>query len=139
WNGLAAGDGVQATFPRARYLIPRQDWEYYSQPDVLERSAYLQNTMALYGQGLIDLVDGERSVTSHLTLFPTPGHTPGHQAVFVTSQGERAAIIGDMAHTPPQVQETDWAASADVDPDAARQTRGRMFDRIEADHVLLCA
>jgi glyoxylase-like metal-dependent hydrolase (beta-lactamase superfamily II) len=139
WNGIASATGVQATFPRARYLTPKADWEHYSQPDVLERSPYLQATMALYEQGRIELVADEHVVNRDVTLVPTPGHTPGHQAVFVASQGERAAIIGDMAHAPPQVQESDWAPSADLDPELARQTRKRMFDRIEADHTLLCA
>ena len=74
-----------------------------------------------------------------MTLIPTPGHTPGHQAVLVTSRGERAAIIGDLAHTPPQVHEMDWTATADLDPEMARETRRRMLDRVEADHTLLCA
>jgi len=140
WNALPAGHGeVTPTFPHAQYVLPKKDWDYYTQPDVLERSPHLQGTVALYQKGLVDMADGEYAVNRYLTLLPTPGHTPGHQAVMITSNGERAAIIGDMAHTPPQVQETDWTASADADPELSRETRKRVFDRIEADHALLCA
>src|SRR5439155_11773335 len=103
WNDLETEGTVRPTFPRARYLLPRADWEHFSQLDVLERSPYLRGTMALQEKGIVELVAGEYSVSPQVTLIPTPGHTPGHQAVFVASQGERAAIIGDMAHTPPQV------------------------------------
>ena len=130
---------MQPTFPHARYLAPRADWDYYVEPERLERAAHLQGTLALFRAGLVDLVEGEQPVGPNVTLLPTPGHTPGHQAVVVTSQGERAAIIGDMAHTPPQVEETEWTPNADVEPERARATRARMFDRIEADHTLLCA
>ena len=139
WNATRSGEGLCPTFPRARYLLPRKDWEHYRQPELIERAAHLRGTVALYEQGRIELVAGEYPVGRYVTLVPTPGHTPGHQAIFVTSQGEQAAIIGDMAHSPAQVQETDWAATFDLDPSMSCQTRQRMFDRLEADHTLLCA
>jgi glyoxylase-like metal-dependent hydrolase (beta-lactamase superfamily II) len=139
WNAIPTGDGLQPTFPRAQYVVPRKDWDYYTQPDQLERSAYLQGSMALYEKGLIDMSDGEYAVNRYISLVPTPGHTPGHQAVMVTSQGEQAAILGDMVHTPPQVEETEWTAAADVDPELSIATRKQMLDKIESEHVLLCA
>lgn len=139
WNGLDSGSGVEAVFPNARYLVPQRDWDYFAPPDMVSRTAYLNGTRALYDRGLVDLVDGERSLGANLTLFPTPGHTPGHQAVLVASQGERAAIIGDLAHTPPQVQETGWRSRAEVDPELSCASRRRLFDRLEAEHALLCA
>src|SRR5438309_4273755 len=32
WNGLETEGAVRPTFPRARYLLPRADWEHFSQP-----------------------------------------------------------------------------------------------------------
>jgi glyoxylase-like metal-dependent hydrolase (beta-lactamase superfamily II) len=139
WNALPAGDGVQATFPRARYLIPRADWDHYRRPDVYEKSRYVWNTVALFEHGVIELVEGEHAVTPQVTLLPTPGHTPGHQAVLVLSQGEQAAIIGDMAHTPAQVEETDWSPSIEYDAELSGRTRKQTFDRIEEEGMLLCA
>jgi glyoxylase-like metal-dependent hydrolase (beta-lactamase superfamily II) len=139
WAAVAAGDGVRPTFPNARYFLPQKDWEHFTQPDVLARSAYVPNLIKLYDQGVVDLVSGERTVTSEVSIVPSPGHTPGHQSVFVLSQGERAAIIGDMAHTPAQVEETDWRPRADLDPALSARTRHHAFDRMEAEHTLLCA
>ncbi len=139
WNALITGGQTRATFPRARYLIPRADWEYFRQPAVLERSPHLEGTLALFDQGSIELVDGEQSVDGQITLVPTPGHTPGHQAVLVVSRGERALIVGDMVQSPAQVHETSWASAADVDPVQAHTTRGRVLDRVEEERMLLCA
>ena len=33
---------------------------------------------------------GEHSLTPELTAVPTPGHTPGHVSILITSQGARA-------------------------------------------------
>ena len=139
WNGVSEGGAVRASFPRARYLLPRKDWEHFSRPEIAERSPWLQATFALQERGLVDLVDGDRSIGAHLTLVPTPGHTPGHQAVAIVSGGDRAAILGDMAHTPAQVQETGWSPRADLDPVLSAETRARVFDRLEAEGALLCA
>jgi glyoxylase-like metal-dependent hydrolase (beta-lactamase superfamily II) len=139
WNAQAGPAGVSPTFPNARYLVPQKDWELYRSPAEAEKRAYLGATVALYQQGRVDLVDGEQTVTPDVTLVPTPGHTPGHQAIMVVSGNERAAIIGDAAHTPAQVQETHWSPNADHDPVLSSQTRSRMFAQYEADHTLLCA
>jgi glyoxylase-like metal-dependent hydrolase (beta-lactamase superfamily II) len=139
WNAQPAEHGIRPTFPRARYLIPQADWDHFRRPEIYEKSKYVWDTVALWDPGVIDLVSGEQSVTPQITLVPTPGHTPGHQAVFVTSQGETAAIIGDLAHTPAQVQETDWSPSVEFDPELSGRTRRRIFDRVEAERILLCA
>ncbi len=139
WNAVGAEGEPIPTFPRARYLLPKKDWEYFSQPELRERTAHLRGTMSLYDKGLIELVDGEQAVSPVLTLFPTPGHTPGHQAVLVASDGERAAIVGDLAHAPPQVHEVDWSSHYDFDPELCTESRGRLFGDVESQHALLCA
>ncbi len=139
WNAGLVDGAVHPTFPNARYLLPQKDWVHFQQPALADRVGYLQHTLALFDQGRITLVDGEHVVSPDITLLPTPGHTPGHQAVVVQSQGQRAAIIGDAAHTPMQVQETAWSPAADVDPALSARTRAALFDGVEADNALLCA
>src|SRR3989475_7405589 len=72
--------------------------------------------------GLVELMAGEHSITRELTALPTPGHTPGHVSLLITSRGERALVLGDAAHNPVQVHETDWVSRADMDPELTRQT-----------------
>ena len=65
------------TFPNARYLIPRVGYDYWTQPDVLARTPSIEaHVRPLERLGVIDLVDGDHSITSELTTMSTPGHTP---------------------------------------------------------------
>ena len=82
---------------------------------------------------------GEHSLTRELTAVPTPGHTPGHVSILVTSQGQRALVLGDAAHSPVQIQEPDWVSRADMDPELTRQTRRALLDRLEREEILVAA
>ena len=67
----------------------------------MARFAYIRDkVMSLMDAGVLELIEGEQSITDHLTALPTPGHTPGHTSVLVTSAGESAVILGDAAHIP---------------------------------------
>ena len=74
-----------------------------------------------------------------MTALPTPGHTPGHMSILLTSQGERALILGDAAHNPAQLQETDWVSRADMDPAVTRQTRRALVERLEREQIVVAA
>ena len=89
--------------------------------------------------GLIEFMDGEHSITRELTAVPTPGHTPGHVSILITSQGQRALVLGDAAHNPAQVEEPDWVSRADMDPELTRQTRKALLDRLEREQILVAA
>ncbi len=89
--------------------------------------------------GLVELMKGERSITRELTALPTPGHTPGHMSLLITSRGERALVLGDVAHNPVQVHETDWVSRADMDPELTRQTRWALMERLEREEIIVAA
>ena len=71
----------------------------------------------------IRLVNGDLNLTDEITIVPTPGHTPGHQSLTVTSQNERAYVLGDVAHLPLQIQVPEWNTKADVLPNLGIKTR----------------
>jgi glyoxylase-like metal-dependent hydrolase (beta-lactamase superfamily II) len=85
--------------------------------------------------GLVELMQGEHTLTRDLTAVPTPGHTPGHMSILITSRGERALVLGDAAHSPVQIHEPDWVSRADMDPDLTRQTRRALIDRLEREEI----
>ena len=51
---------------------------------------------------------GEAVLTAEVTALPSPGHTPGHMHVLITSAGERAVLPGDAIVHPAQVSEPEW-------------------------------
>ena len=87
----------------------------------------------------MEFMDGEQALTSELTSLPTPGHTPGHMSIMISSQGERALILGDVLHNPVQAQETDWVSRADMDPEQTRITRRALMERLERDGIVVAA
>jgi glyoxylase-like metal-dependent hydrolase (beta-lactamase superfamily II) len=140
WNVDVSGGAPKPYFPAARYLAPRKDWEHYTDPAVLPDAPHITKSMLpLEEQGLIDLVDDGHNVTDEVTTLETPGHTPGHQVILVNSDGERAAIIGDLIHNPVQIHEPDWCAGVDVDKVASRRSRRSFLEMAEREGLVVAA
>ncbi|MDX1382747.1 MAG: MBL fold metallo-hydrolase, partial [Thermoanaerobaculia bacterium] len=66
-----------------------------------------------------------------------PGHTPGHCAVAISSDGEEAVITGDLIHHPSQCVHPDWGCLADVDAAQANATRRSFLDRFADSGVVV--
>jgi glyoxylase-like metal-dependent hydrolase (beta-lactamase superfamily II) len=84
--------------------------------------------------GLAQLVEMDHVIAPEVRLEPTPGHTPGHVSVRLTSDGADAVITGDLMHHPVQMAEP-WATPFDTDVEHARKTRREFCDRYADGHV----
>ncbi|TMQ28412.1 MAG: MBL fold metallo-hydrolase [Candidatus Rokuibacteriota bacterium] len=141
WNLTADGPRWVPTFPNARYWVSRGDWEACHRPD-LQPQRYPNAPTCVWplaDLGLVEFMDGEHSLTRGLTTVPTPGHTPGHMSILVTSGGEQALVLGDAAHSPVQLEQPDWVSRADMDPDLTRRTRRALLDRLEREKITVAA
>lgn len=128
WNTRPSEDGPVPTFPRARYLFQEADWEHFTAAGFLQGEGPLvemvhKAVLPLEATGLMDLIGPERAVTEEVTLLHTPGHTPGSVCVLVQSQGEAAVLVGDAAHHPLQLTQTDWSPLVDVDASLSARSR----------------
>jgi glyoxylase-like metal-dependent hydrolase (beta-lactamase superfamily II) len=130
WNLSAEG---KPNFPNARYIAPQADWDYFKAD--LANQAQMQQVVPLEEMGLLDLVSGEKAITSEVTTYPTPGHTPGHQSIMVSSGDDRILITGDLAHHPAQVEQTGWCSAFDIDHPTTATTRANLFAQLEADGI----
>jgi glyoxylase-like metal-dependent hydrolase (beta-lactamase superfamily II) len=125
------------TFPNARYLFGRREWEHWSAASAgPERDVQDDSVRPIFDAGIADLVEMDHRVTAEVQLEPTPGHTPGHVSVRIVSRGEEAVITGDLMHHPVQCAEPGWASRFDVDAGAARRTRMEFLVR-HADRPVL--
>jgi glyoxylase-like metal-dependent hydrolase (beta-lactamase superfamily II) len=120
-------------FPRARIWFGAGDWDHF----VLNPDAWMFDHIR---QGLTDAdaagdrlrpVTGDQPVAPGVDLIMTPGHTPGHLSVVISSRGQRALLLGDAITCPVQLDEPSWQAMGDVDPDLARRVRARLFAELE--------
>ena len=121
---MREGDRWVPTFPNARYLIVRDEWDHWSaKPDHWHGNVFGDSVRPVFDAGLVDLVAPGHRVTDEVTLEPTPGHTPGHTSVRIRSSGAEAVITGDLMHHPVQCAHPEWSSSADDDPATATSTR----------------
>ncbi|MBM4439819.1 MAG: MBL fold metallo-hydrolase [Candidatus Rokubacteria bacterium] len=124
WNTRLDNGRWVPTFPRARHLFAQREWEHWSTEDDDDTKRIMGDSVRpVVDAGLVDLVAMDHRVSSELWLEPTPGHTPGHVSVRLSSGGRDAVITGDLMHHPVQMAEPDWATDFDRDTDAARRTR----------------
>jgi glyoxylase-like metal-dependent hydrolase (beta-lactamase superfamily II) len=141
WNTKLVDGRWVPTFPRARYLIGRAEFEYWQAEEAEtahpERSPFHDSVKPVVEAGLVELVDTDHQVCPEVSLEPTLGHTPGHVSIRIRSQGQEALITGDFTHHPCQLARPDWASAADFDKAASTATRRRVFAALEATPVLV--
>jgi glyoxylase-like metal-dependent hydrolase (beta-lactamase superfamily II) len=129
WSVRPDGEPV---FPEARYVTQASEWEI--------SAPYLGRAVAgLDDLGVLELLDGEEPVGEGLTAIPTPGHSPGHSSLLVSSGGEQALVSGDAIVHPAQATEPTWNVHFDMDKEQAARTREMLLAWLEADGITVAA
>ncbi|HLF05105.1 MAG TPA: MBL fold metallo-hydrolase [Dehalococcoidia bacterium] len=140
WNLRYQGGMPAPTFRRARYIIPKVDYDYYTTKEMLEKYPHIQKqVMPLRRLRLQELVEGDYSVTGQVSCAPAPGHTPGHQVVMVNAGGQRVMLVGDLLHSPVQVAEPGWCAAVDYDKAQSQTVRERLLNQAEREGWIIAA
>jgi glyoxylase-like metal-dependent hydrolase (beta-lactamase superfamily II) len=138
WNTMLVEGKWTPTFPHARYLIGRKEWEHWSktmEPDT--RELLDDSVRPVFEAGLADLVESDTRITDEIRLEPTPGHTPGHHSVRIASRGQEAVITGDLMHHPVQMAHPEWGSHFDSDFDEAIATRRAFLERYGDQPILV--
>jgi glyoxylase-like metal-dependent hydrolase (beta-lactamase superfamily II) len=126
------------TFPRARYFIQRGEWEAARHPNERTRATYLaENLTPLEEGGQLELIEGETRVTSEVVVIPSPGHTEHHASVVMTSGGEVALYVGDIAQHRVQLERLAWVAAFDVLPLVSLETKRQLLERAIRENALV--
>ena len=136
WNTMLVDGEWLPTFPNARYLVGETEWRYWDDRDP-GTQVLADSVRPVIDAGLVDFVPVDHQVCDEVRLEPTPGHTPGHVSVRISSGGEAALITGDCIHHPCQMTRTDWCSSADSDQAQGRQTRESLLERMADTDVLV--
>ena len=122
---------VGSDLSQCRYLFGKTEFEHWR----LEREpewmadVFGDSVQPIADAGLADYVESDHRITSEVWLEPTPGHTPGHHSVRISSGGADAVITGDMVHHPVQFARPDIGSSADTDEAMAVATRREFLER----------
>ncbi|MFM8353950.1 MAG: MBL fold metallo-hydrolase [Gammaproteobacteria bacterium] len=138
WNTMWVDGQWVPTFPNARYLIGRREYEHWRQAGDDEQLAILGDSVRpVFEHGLATLVEMNHRISSDIQPTPTPCHTPGHVSVQIESQGERALITGDMLHHPCQFGHPEWSPTFDSDPVSGANMRRAVMERVADEPVLV--
>jgi glyoxylase-like metal-dependent hydrolase (beta-lactamase superfamily II) len=141
WNTRRDASGAYVpTFPNARYLVQRGEWEAAMHPNERTRATYLaENLLPLEAAGQLDLIDGETRVTDEITIIPTHGHTADHASVVLSSDGETGIYIGDMVQHEAQLGRAAWGSAFDLYPLEAMETKKTIVARAIEERQLIVA
>jgi glyoxylase-like metal-dependent hydrolase (beta-lactamase superfamily II) len=134
--GLAAErDGRYVPrYPNARVLLGRADWENASEEHVEPESR--ARIRAIEEDGLLELVDGECEVVPGVTMIPTPGESPGHSMIRVSSNGEELYAVGDLFHLGAEVAHLDWTVPW-ADQEQMQASRRRLLESAASTDALV--
>jgi glyoxylase-like metal-dependent hydrolase (beta-lactamase superfamily II) len=141
WNTRLVDGRWVPTFPKARYLFSRKEYDHWQM---------LRDTGGYHGinhlsdsvdpvveAGLVDFIPNNHQLSEEIRLLPTPGHTPDHVSVYISSQGEQAVITGDLMHHPIQLAMPEHPATFDMDKPAGLKTRVEFVNRFQGQPVLV--
>jgi glyoxylase-like metal-dependent hydrolase (beta-lactamase superfamily II) len=140
-GGNLTADGTPA-FPRARYVISRPEWRFWMEECDLsslgvdeQMKAFFQkfaqrNLAGVMGQ--LDLIDPDTAIVPGITAIPAPGHTPGHIALAVESDGATFVDLVDTVLLPLHIAQPDWVSAVDWDAEQTVRTRRKLIGQCAA-------
>jgi len=142
WNTQNEDGQWVPTFRNARYLYSAKDYEIMQERAGAGDSHafhFVDTILPPVSAGLvdfIDVVDGYQ-LCDAISLLSTPGHSPDHFSVLISSKGENAVITGDIMHSPAQCAYPDKHPNADEDKAIAADTRRKFLERFGDSGVLI--
>jgi glyoxylase-like metal-dependent hydrolase (beta-lactamase superfamily II) len=150
WNTMLKNGRWAPTFPNARYLMAKQEFDHFKKlfdlkPDYpVGHGSFEDSVLPIINAGLADLVDMDHLVVGELGdgvwMEPAPGHTPGHVTIHVKGNGRESIMTGDIIHHPILFLEPTLETKHDMDKDICNQTRQRLLERLaDTNNVLLAA
>jgi glyoxylase-like metal-dependent hydrolase (beta-lactamase superfamily II) len=139
WNTKLEGDRWVPTFPKARYVFGKTEYDYWiAQHAKAEVPPFSDSVLPVVEAKRAEIVGSDFAIGDHLRILPTPGHTPGHVAFTLGKARDDAVFIGDIMHTPLQLQHPELSPKFDVDPVQAAVTRKSFLERYCDTDTLCC-
>jgi glyoxylase-like metal-dependent hydrolase (beta-lactamase superfamily II) len=135
WNTRLRDGRWVPTFPNARYVFSRKDYEFAGKQthEAHNREAFMDSVLPVVEAGLADIVESHscvhREIEDGIWLEDAAGHSPGSVVINARRGGSRAVFVGDVMHHPIQLVRPDIPFFADTAPAEACATRQRVLER----------
>lgn len=125
WNTSWRDGQWVPTFPRAVYLMPEADFQFWNPENNgqiaggVNQNVFEDSISPVYEAGQVQLWNGGHRIDGALELAPAPGHTPGSSIVKLSSGGQTVLFVGDLLHSPIQLFEPECNSCFCEDPEQA--------------------
>jgi glyoxylase-like metal-dependent hydrolase (beta-lactamase superfamily II) len=130
----------QPSFPNARIAIGQVEYDWWTSdaPIGTPREGLvglIQSNVVPLADNTTFLDDGD-DVVSGITAMAAFGHSPGHMAFHIESEGRRFLIFADATnHYVMSLQRPDWHVVFDQDKDMAIESRRRILDMLAGERI----
>ncbi|WP_411958585.1 MBL fold metallo-hydrolase [Paracoccus homiensis] len=132
-------------FANATIHVSETDWNIWNNPDFAAAAPdqlkpmvnAVQQVGGIVGEN-IKTHSGEADLGAGVAMVPTPGHTPGHCGILLTSGSEQLLLIGDAIVTEKvhfANPDAGWALEADQA--LAAKTRRAILDQAATDKIMI--
>ncbi len=137
WNTRLSDGKWVPTFPNAKYLMSRADYEHLEHitPDDQEGAigyySFHDSVLPVVAAGQAELIEMdhviERELDEGLWMEGAPGHTPGSVVIHAKNAHGHALFAGDVIHHPLQVAAPELHVAGEFDTALGMKTRHRVF------------
>jgi glyoxylase-like metal-dependent hydrolase (beta-lactamase superfamily II) len=118
---------ITLSFPNATYFVRKGEWDWAHRVNERTSASYFpHNFDPVRESGRLELVDSDAELLPGVQLRHTPGHTPHHQGILLTSGAERLFYVADLAPTVAHVP-LPWIMGYDVEPLVSLETKRRLW------------
>jgi len=133
----------ELVFPNAHYFISGEEWDFWNSAAATTKAppfmvdAARRNLRPL--EDRLTLVGDAFEAVPGVRVIATAGHTPGHIALSIASDGERLLHISDAVLYPLHLEHPEWTPVFDMLPEQASASKYRIFDLAAEENALVFA
>lgn len=123
----AVGGAIVSTFPRARYVVQRGEYELAAGGAAELRGVYpTEHFEPLMAAGQLQLMEGPVEILPGVRSLITPGHTRFHQSIVIESGGQTACYVADLCPMAAHVR-SHWCMAYDTEVLETRRQKPRLL------------
>lgn len=128
-------------FPNAHYYICQAEWDFWFSDEQTKNIPALfvetaRTNLTPIGSR-VTFFEPETEIVPGITAIPTPGHTPGHLALSVTSGDKELIHVSDAVINPIYLKHPDLLLPYDIDPEQAISSRKVLCERAATSNALV--
>lgn len=144
WNTKLLNGRWVPTFPNAKYVFARKEYEYWADAqrkapadDPVNHGSYNDSVLPVIEAGQAVLVEDDHEMERGIWLEPAHGHTPGNVVINLHSKDRRAVLCGDTLHHPVQLAAPQWSSRFCEDAALSRIARTGFIERCADSQALV--